>query len=135
MAVKIFTDTNIIIDLIQQRPFELAILHQLVALAESGEIEIYISESVVTNALYVTRLEKHIEKVLGFSKTICISEEIIIKALNSSFKDKEDAILYFGAMKAGINYFITRNSKDFLKHSQAQLPVVSIKQFFKLQSH
>ena len=69
MAVKIFTDTNIIIDLIQQRPFELAILHQLVALAESGEIEIYISESVVTNALYVTRLEKHIEILLGFSKT------------------------------------------------------------------
>jgi predicted nucleic acid-binding protein len=134
MGTKVFTDTNIIIDLIQQRPFELALIHKLVTLAESGDIEIFISESVVTNALYITRLEKHIEKVLSFSKIICIGEEIIINALKSDFKDKEDAILYFGAMKAGIDYFITRDPKDYTKHSPSQLPVVSIKQFFKLTS-
>ena len=54
MATKIFTDTNIIIDLIEQRLFELDLIHQMIFLAESGEIEIYISESVITNALYVT---------------------------------------------------------------------------------
>lgn len=50
-------------------------------------------------------------------------------AFNSSFKDKEDAILYYGAMHAKLDYFITRNEGDFKKYASKQLPVVSVKHF------
>ena len=131
MALKIFADTNIIVDLIEQRPFDLELIHQLVILAESGEIEIYISETVITNALYITKLNDHVKKVLEFSKTVCINGETIRKALNSGFKDKEDAILYYGAVHAKMDFFITRNEKDFVKGVLSQLPVLSVKAFLK----
>jgi len=132
MATKVFTDTSIIIDLLQQRPFDVDLVLNLVSLAENGSIDLYISESVITNTLYITKLNTHIERLLSFSKVICINEDSIITALHSGFTDKEDAILYFGALNKKLDYFITRNPKDFTKHSLFQLPVVSIKQFFKL---
>ena len=129
MAIKVFADTNIIIDLIEQRDFDLDSIHQIVKLSESGEIDIFISESVITNALYITKLQGHIEKVLEFATVICIGNDIIKIALDSSFKDKEDAILYYGAMNAGLDYFVTRNEVDFKKHVSKQLPVISVKNF------
>ena len=92
MAFKVFADTNIIIDLIEQRYFDLDSIHQIVNLSEAGEIDIYISETVITNALYITKLQGHIEKVLEFTTVLCIGNDIIKKALDSSFKDKEDVI-------------------------------------------
>jgi predicted nucleic acid-binding protein len=131
MAIKIFADTNIIVDLIEQRPFDLASIHKIVKMAESGEIEIYVSETVITNALYITKLPGHVEKTLDFVKVICIGHNCFQKALRSSFKDKEDAILYFGALNEKLEYFITRDTKDFLNHTVAQLPVMNATAFLK----
>lgn len=127
MAFKVFADTNIIIDLIEQRDFDLDSIHQIVKMSEAGEIDIYISETVITNALYITKLQGHIEKVLAFTTVLCIGNDIIKKALDSSFKDKEDAILYYGGLHAKMDFFITRDSKDFLNHTLLQLPVLAPK--------
>ena len=127
MAFKVFADTNIIIDLIEQRDFDLDSIHQIVNLSEAGEIDIYISETVITNALYITKLQGHIEKVLEFTTVLCIGNDIIKKALDSSFKDKEDAILYYGGLHAKMDFFITRDSKHFLNHALVQLPVLAPK--------
>ena len=58
---------------------------------------------------------------------LCIGNDIIKKALDSSFKDKEDAILYYGGLHAKMDFFITRDSKDFLNHALVQLPVLAPK--------
>lgn len=40
-------------------------------------------------------------------------EKIFLQALRSDFKDKEDAIQYFTALEHEVNYFITRNHKEY----------------------
>jgi predicted nucleic acid-binding protein len=129
MTLKIFADTNILIDFIEQRPFDIANTNQLFVFAQNHEIEIYISESVITTAYYISKQAEQIEKVLYLLKIICTPAGIMQSAFNSSFKDKEDAILYYGAMHAKLDYFITRDEVDFKKYSSKQLPVVSVKHF------
>lgn len=53
---------------------------------------------------------------------IKIDQEAILSALNSNFKDFEDAVQNFAAVEnSEINYIITRNTKDFKKSSLAIL--------------
>ena len=58
--------------------------------------------------------------------------DIIKKAYQSKFSDIEDAIQYYTAAQDDkINYFITRNIKDF-KYGEDNLPVITPTQFLKL---
>jgi predicted nucleic acid-binding protein len=129
MALKVFIDTNILIDFIEQRPFEIENTNRLFLLAQNHELELYTSESVITTAYYISRQAGQIEKALYLFKIICIPAGIMQTAFNSNFKDKEDAILYYGALNAKMNYFITRNEADFKKDLSKQLPVVDAKYF------
>jgi predicted nucleic acid-binding protein len=129
MRTKVFVDVNIVIDLIEKREFELEFTKSIFLLAEQNNIEVYISESVISNALYITNLPKQLNLLLEIVNTINISREILKKALESDFKDKEDAILYYGALDNKMDYFITRNKKDFIKFSEKNLPVLSAKEF------
>jgi predicted nucleic acid-binding protein len=128
MALKIFTDTNIVIDFLEQRPFELNYVNRIFELAENNEITVFVSESVITNALYLTELNQQIGRLLTIIGIICIDTNSFKNAMKSSFKDKEDGILYYGALHQKIDYFVTRNKKDFLKHSLQQLPVMGAKE-------
>ena len=127
--LKVFADTNILIDFIEQRPFDIEYTNRLFLLAQNHELEIYTSESVISTAYYISRQAEQIEKALYLLKIICTPAGILQTAFNSSFKDKEDAILYFGALNAGMNYFLTRNESDFKKHALKQLPVLNVKYF------
>lgn len=124
MALKIFADTNIIIDFIEQRPYDLLHVNKLFEYAEENLINIIVSESVITNALYITGLLSQIAKLLHLVSVVCIDIETFKKA----FKDKEDGILYYGAFQVNAQYFVTRNKKDFSGYSLKQLPVVSPKE-------
>ena len=128
MIPKVFTDTNIIIDFIEQRPFNLVHINKIFESAEDNEIEILISESVITNALYITGLNAQILKLLNIVNVLCVDTETFKTAMKSTFKDKEDGILYYGAIKGKSDYFVTRNKKDFSNHSLRQLPVISPKE-------
>ncbi len=127
--LKVFADTNILIDLIEQRPFDIEYTNRLFLLSQNHELEIYTSESVISTAYYISRQADQIEKALYLLKIICTPAGILQTAFNSSFIDKEDAILYYGALNAGVAYFLTRNESDFKKHVLKQLPVMSVKSF------
>lgn len=131
MALKLFADTNIIIDLIEQRPHDIASVNKIFKASEENRVEIFVSESVLINALYVTGLDQQLYHLIPLVHLITISRSAFQKALLSSFKDKEDAILYYGALENKMNNFITRNVKDYKKHSVADLPVLSPTEFLK----
>ncbi len=51
------------------------------------------------------------------------TKETCINALNSDFKDFEDAIQEFSAVNSGIEIIVTRNTKDFTSsHLQVYKP-------------
>ena len=56
MLSKVFADTNIIIDFLEQRPYDLELVNKLFYLAESRDLDLCVSESVITNAIYISRL-------------------------------------------------------------------------------
>jgi len=135
MAYKIFLDTNIIVDFLLERPYELDAINELFSLAEKGLIDLNIAESVITTTFYILRNEKRIETLSVFREmckivdTIIFSKEILYYPLEE-YKDKEDGVLYFSAFKAKMNYFITRNVKDFT-FLFPSLPVMSPTNFLK----
>jgi predicted nucleic acid-binding protein len=59
-----------------------------------------------------------------------VDDKIIELALNSDFKDFEDAIQYYCAIENGINILITRNLKDF---KPVRIPVLTAEEFVKQQ--
>lgn len=56
---------------------------------------------------------------------------VILKALNSPFKDKEDAVQYHTALHNQVDYFITRNKKDYEPCTNA-LPVHTPSEFLAI---
>ncbi len=129
MSPKIFIDTNIIIDFLDQRPFDLDTTNLLFKLVEENDITGFVSETVITHAMYITGFEERILRLLNIISVVCIETDIIKNAIKSNFKDKENGILYYGALAKRIDYFITRNKKGFIKYSVQQLPVLSPKEF------
>ncbi len=135
MGYKIFIDTNIIIDLLMKREHELDAINEIINLAGKELINLYISESVITTTFYILRKEKRIDTLSAFREmcktinTIPFSKDILYYPLEK-YKDIEDGILYFLAYKAKINFFITRNVKDFT-FLFPSLPVMSPTNFLK----
>lgn len=129
MAIKVFADTNIVIDLIENRDFEWEAVQSIFNMAEQEEIQVYVSETVITNSLYITGLAEQLNRLLKIVKVCCIKKSAMQSALKGNYKDKEDAVLYFGALENDMDFFITRNVKDFKPFLQKQLPVVTARQF------
>ena len=125
--MKLFLDTNIIVDFLTERDGFYDLAAQVVNLADSGEAELCCSALSYATVFYLVRPTKGKETTLKmlreFSK-ICevapVDSSIVDAALYSSFKDFEDAIQYFCALNAGADIIITRNIKDF---KEATLPV------------
>ena len=134
MANKVFLDINIIIDFVEERPTELDAIKEIIFLAQLHKIELFISESVIATIIYL--LKKQNIDALSVFREICktvgvvaFSKDILYFPLEK-YKDTEDALLYFLAYKAKMNYFITRNVKDFT-FLFPSLPVMSPTNFLK----
>ena len=129
----LFLDTNVMLDLLGERvPFYDSVA-KIATLADKGDINIFVSAlSYSTVNYFLVKFEdaeKAKEKLRKF-KTISnisgIDELIIEKGLNSSFKDFEDSLQYFSALKSKCNIFITRNAKDF---KEADIPVMTAEEY------
>jgi predicted nucleic acid-binding protein len=126
---KLLVDTNIILDLLAKRnPFYYA-AGRLFTLADHGKVELLVSALSFANTHYILSRQlpdKDSRKVLRNLKslvnTVSLDDNIIDLALNSDFKDFEDALQYFSAIEYTADAIITRNQKDF---KLAQIPVMS----------
>ena len=134
MAHKLFLDTNIIIDYVQERTNEMDAIKEIIHLAEYQKTELFISESIITTCFYVFQNHKivalpvlrEIGKVVN---TLPFSKDILYHPIEK-FKDIEDGLLYFLAVKNKMDYFITRNVEDFT-FLFPSLPVISPTNFLK----
>jgi predicted nucleic acid-binding protein len=122
MREKLFFDSDVILDIATNRePFSVPAA-VLLSKIEQKEYGGYTSSTVITNVYYVQRkLESHsksiqfIKKLRLILKILAVDDEIIQKALESSFKDFEDGIQYQTALKHRVDFFITRNIEDYKK--------------------
>lgn len=118
---NILIDTDVILDFFfDRKPFSdnAAII---LSYCESNKLKGFITPVICTNVYYLLRRTSKHEKVierlsqfLTFIDVLQMDKEIVLEALNSKFKDFEDALQNFSAVKSGIiDAIITRNIKDF----------------------
>jgi predicted nucleic acid-binding protein len=127
--MRLFLDTNVVLDLLGERkPFYESIA-KIATLADKGQITLVVSALSYSTVNYILMKHENREKVIGklqkfkvISEICSIDEVIIEKSLNSKFKDFEDALQYFSALKNGCNIIITRNVKDF---KESEIPVMT----------
>jgi hypothetical protein len=101
------------------------------------KIKGFVTPVICSNLYYLLRQtaphKKVVEKLgllLSFVDVIQMNKETIMAAINSEFKDFEDALQNFAAQKAGnIDVIVTRNVKDF---SKSEISVLSPNNFLAL---
>lgn len=140
MATRIFLDTNIILDLLDnQREFhkEAVLLFKLI---DNGEVMAFFSESVVATTDYI--LQKLLSKDFRteffreISRKIQIlpcSNMILDRALSLDFEDFEDALLFQLALENRVDFFIT-NDKKLLNSTLKGIQLVRAEQFLNIKS-
>ena len=118
--MTVFLDSNIIIDIfLKNIGFEED--QKLFKLLDTHNIDYFISASSATDIFYITN--KHIKdeaKTREYLKSLFeivsiagIDEACVKNALNSSWKDFEDAVQHESALQIAADYIVTRNSDDF----------------------
>jgi predicted nucleic acid-binding protein len=136
MKHKIFVDTDIIYDMLAKREPHYQAAAKLFTLSDDGKIQILISALAVANIHYLiskqlssNEAKQIIRKFKLLVNIVPINEKIIDLALNSDFKDFEDAIQYYCALENDVELLLTRNLKDYKK---AQISVMTAQDFINL---
>ncbi len=132
---KVFVDTDIILDLLAGREPFYQYAAKLFSLADSGKIEICVSSLTFSNLNYILSKQFSVaqarKKLLTFKTLVTVlnvNEKVVDLALNSDFKDFEDALQYFTATEFTVTTLLTRNLKDYKK---AEIAVLSAEQYLK----
>lgn len=119
--MKVFVDTNIVIDLlINRKPFS-EDAERIFSLCENGKIQCFVSASSITDIYYISKKylkDKDKTKcvildLLSIVDIIDVTKHDVLNALLSEFNDFEDALQYYCACKEKLDFIITRNLKDF----------------------
>ena len=134
---RILIDTDVILDLFFDRePFS-ENAAKVLSLCEKKVIIGFVTPVIISNVYYLlsqkAKQEKVIEKLkllLSILEVLVIDKNTIMVALNSEFKDFEDALQNYSAELNGeIDIIITRNTKDYKK---SQIGIMSPDNFLKL---
>lgn len=126
---KVLIDTDVLLDfLCDRKPFgNFAV--EIFNLCEDNQISGFVSPQIISNVYCLLRkTAKHdiiiekIKQLLTIVDIIKIDKDAVINALNSEFKNFEDALQNFSAIENGeLDIILTRNIKDFKKSKLAIL--------------
>lgn len=118
--MRVFVDTNVFLDYIQQRQEGWREAEVIFYLAIHGDIELLVSDLTIANMRYVTRKDIPLEQFYAVMKSlrkyytiVGVGSASVDEAYRVESKDFEDALQYFSAEQAGADCIITRNIKDF----------------------
>lgn len=136
--MKAFIDTNVLVDVLAKRePFY---QHSVVVwtLAEQSKIRGLISALSFANIYYVvSRFQtravalRTLTQLRDTFTAVPLDAQILNQAIDAGFKDFEDAVQYFSALRADAACIISRNPDHF---PSSDLPVLSPKEFLTAHS-
>lgn len=132
---RLFLDTNIVIDFLAERKGFYENAAKVISLPDNGEDVVLLCSSLTyANVNYIlsrlTNKETAKKMLADFFKRCKITDigcREVESALNSSFKDFEDALQYYSALNSFSDAIITRNKKDFIL---SEIPVYEPTEIF-----
>ena len=132
--MKVFLDTNVLIDFIARREDFYQAAANLINLGVKGEIELYTTPLTYATCIFIAR------KVLGYDGVVkamqMLDDYLNVTTMNSvqcknalfsSMPDFEDMLQFESAFAAGCDVIVTRNKKHF---PQDAIQVLDSKEFF-----
>ena len=133
---RILIDTDVILDFFFDRQPFAENASKIFSLCESKKITGFVTPVIISNVYYLLRQsakhEKVIEKLkllVSITEIAVMDKEVVTQALNSDFKDFEDALQNYSAeIHKEIDLIITRNTKDF---KNSKLAVMSPDNYMK----
>lgn len=117
--MRIFIDTNVLIDVLLKRENFMSAVRVL-ALSKDPKYTLYVSVLTMANLVYILRkvwkgdkLYNELSRLSSILHVYSITDSDYDKALALRAKDFEDSLQYFCAQSAQCDVIITRNEKDF----------------------
>ena len=133
--MKVYLDTNILIDFVCKRVPFYEDAKRLFALGSIGQFDLVTSSLSIVNTIYIGRkyelpiVKQRIKSILSFVTVCDLQADVVIKSLDSDWQDYEDSVQSMTAMDTFANCIITRNKKDFRK---SVIPVYTIDELMSL---
>ncbi len=124
---KVLIDTDVILDFFFDRKPFAKYATEILNLCEENKLSGFTTPVIISKVYYLLRkTAKHdiivekIKQLLSIIEIIKMDKNAVFNALNSDFKDFEDALQNFSAIENGeIKIILTRNIKDFKKSELA----------------
>jgi len=136
--VKLYFDTNIIIDILKRREPFFANSNKIFMLAAEEKIEGIVGTSAITDIYFIIRKQyadtavKFIFDILEIIKPVDTLVEDIFSASELGIADFEDAVIAAIAQREKADYIITRSAKDY---SKSPIPAITPDEFLALQKN
>ena len=120
---NVLIDTDVILDFFFDREPFAEFTTEILNLCEENKLKGFTTPVIICNTYYLLRkTAKHniviekIKQLLTIVDVLQIDKEVVLDSLNSDFKDFEDALQNYSAVKNGkISIVLTRNIKDYKK--------------------
>lgn len=131
---KLFLDTNIVIDVLEERKPYSDDAVKLFTMAYYKKVKLIVSPITYSTAAYLLRKhgENEVRRLLAnfrqLSHVATTNEQVVDNSLASQFDDIEDAIQYYTAVKSNADVIITRNGKDF---THSRIPVMTAGEYIE----
>ncbi len=117
----LFLDTNVIIDVLANRKPYVDSSSKLFDLSVKGKVTLYVSALSYSNIYYIVRKHATHKQLLAILKgledmteTLDVTKDIVVRSIQSGFKDFEDAIQYETAKSyKKVEAIITRDPRGF----------------------
>lgn len=120
---RLLLDTNVIVDFLNRRDPYYDMARLLMIAGRVGEFELWVSSSQVTDLVYVlseggrrSLMGETLERLRGlrtFVNVFAVSDREIDRALATSWRNPEDALLFEVALSLRADAIVTRNKADF----------------------
>lgn len=131
--MKVFLDTNVVIDLLGKRDPFFTAAAEIATLAVEKRLEIVVSSISFVTVFYVLRkvfseetVYAKLQKMVAICSISPVDNSTVLMSLNAGMKDFEDAVQYHSAITSGAEIIVTRNAKDF---KNVALPILTPDEF------
>lgn len=125
--MKLFLDTNVLIDLYQERHPFYEDVKKLQVMEEFGDAELWVSAKSFTDIYYVMRKEcagtdilRAFDVSFEFLNICSIDGEDVQNAVRLEWMDFEDCLIEMAARKVKADFLLTRDASGF---AQSKIPV------------
>lgn len=126
--MRILIDTNVVLDLLQEREPFVENAARLFERIDAGEIEGFITATTITNIYYIIRkaagrvvAQDAISQIISDLNICAVDLNVLEQALSLNFEDFEDAVQYACAVVHNLDAIVTRDLSGFVN---AEIPIV-----------